>query len=471
MLENTSEDFYVRIEHPKIGKRAIMAMGFALGIGFLICIAVGVTGPSAFIRQPGPQLDVNVDGISTPYQIVVEGLTPLNRMIYVLATLQRPGYPAPSPGTSSTKISFEQEATIMVTGKKKDGTLELVYPASRVSLTVNCLQKEQWCNDIVLFFSSVVEYPEYQVQVIFDTEANETSGIVLVYDILYLSETYTRFTIGWSYFFLGITTLVMFCPIYGYFWVTAKIPPKKWNSLQKWIAALLVFLFLQDDPFLAAEVLSFGHNVNIGLAVTYVFFMANFLAVILFFWLYLIDDIRTNYKHDAEYSTNRWKFRWFVLKLLLCFAIWVSILGTYLSAKRRQMMDPAYNPSEEEDASTSKPYYISTAVFMAIYVFWIMYLFISCFHHVKEMIPGYRFIFFLTFVTILVSIVDVFVVILYPLRGSPVGLLSIFGLYNLYVWVLAAAYTPSSIAKTTHHAQINFENTAEVSVSMDFTPV
>jgi len=452
-MENKSDEIYVRIEDPSIGTRSIVLMSLTFSIGFLVCIAVGATGPQIFSTKMASNgfLTLHQNTSYTTWQTSITDMVPLHRQFYIMAKIQHPGYFSNSGPVSS--FSYNQAVTISLNATHQADNKEAVlYKPFTKDIQVTCGASNMWCNTIILLYIPIIQFSDYDLKVVFQHPKIYNGDIGMEISLMYENTKYSVFSAGWSYFFLGITILVMFFPCCGFFWAAAKIPTSKWTNQQKWVAGLLCTLFFYDDPFLAAEL----KTTNSGLAFAYVFFMATFLATILLFWLCIIDDVRYDSHGNSHEAEERKIPRWFIPKLLLCFAIWIVLMGAFLTAKRRQHIDPAYDPSQTRD---SYPYYISTAVFMVIYILWILYLLVSCFHHVKSMIPGYRFLFFVTLVTIIVTIIGVFLVAFYPLRGAPIGLLSIFGLYNLYVWTLALAYTPfdrgSVLSRTTdsHHLQ------------------
>jgi len=442
-MENSSDEVYVRVEHPSIGRKMIAVASIVSAIFFVICVAVGATGPSIFSsKDVGEQtFPIEEDGTVTYEAHLVDMMT-THRMIIMSARIQRPDF---FEATVSSALSYTQDALIKVETTDEKGTQKLLFKPYSKKIPVSCQMNQQWCNSILLFYEPFIHYKTYDVEVVF-IRPNTVNGIIygndLVIDIsiTFQDAKYTRFELIWGYVFLAITIFMMFCPVVGFFWGLRKMPQGKLTKQQQWVTALLCTLFLYDDPLFAAEV---GLN-HAGLSALYAIFMATFTSTILLYWLCIVEDIRTAAEIPPRMTKGQIS-RYFWPKFTLCLAIWLTLVGAYFCAKKTQMVDPAF---DAHNSGQNEEFYIATAVFMAIYVIWIMYLIIMCFRHVKQMILGYKFLFGLTLCVIIITIVDVLLVAFYPLRGSPVGLLSIFGIYNIYVWFLAIAYTPYDTART-----------------------
>jgi len=393
-MENRSEELYVRIEDPKIGTNSIIGMSLAFGLGFLVCIVVGATGPPIFMTDPDSVVNMQIlpGQNNTLWNGEVSGLSMYHRDLYVTALIQRPGFFDPSSVVPlNMDFSYTQDIWITITAKTRTGSVLTLANTYLKEVTVSCEASEQWCNTLLIYYDHLVEYPQFYIKAEFvmpkTVNGKKFGGVYnMIVKIAYQSPKYTVFMLGWTYFFLGVTFLVMFFPCYGFFWVMAQVKRDKWTTQQMWISGLLCTLFLYDDPFFAAELLQSGDD----LAVLYVFFMATFISSILLFWLVMLDEIRI----DAARDSNPPRLpKWFLPKVVLCFAIWVILLGAYISVKRHQMIDPSYDATGKK----ARPYYGALAAFMIFYILWILYLAISCLHHVRKMIPGYRFLFFYYF--------------------------------------------------------------------------
>jgi len=623
-MENTMEDIYVRIEHPKAGKTAIMISALVFGIGFILCLIIGAAGPDVFTEHRGTEHTVNFSDTGI-WKAQVFSMMPEHRLMWLTMTMERPG----SGIATNFDLSFHQEMTIQVIGEHDDGSTKILNKHSNHTRTVTCQSEESYCDPILLYYQSYIQYSSYHFEVrglqrILDLDFPDLSAD-LIFPIMretlttemqlyYMNVNYTRFEMTWSYFFLAITLLVIFFPCYGFFWslckvteadeqegvpaatlaslmkvavalrygeqtaqaiaqqhqgnpeqavvvlssmvkggfpddarvkekvqsmmdsrteaeaqslyrdlmkmilekakcegggsdgmfssatpssarqesarpvaqrlvlkspqdlsvlsnagrvrgvqgwrvtpapaplappppvaapqpaATPQLPRSQWPIQQKWLIVLLIGLFFFDNPFLAAEV----KYASPGLGNFYIITLSTFLGLLLLFWLVIIDNIRYDSygnPHGDMSDSHRRQACWFIPKAFLCLAISIVIISTYITMKNIETDDPAYNGITEVN-SKNKPYIIATSIFMAAYILWISYLVVSCYHHLKDMLPAYLFLFSLTMFTIFITIIGIFVAAFYPIRSSGIEFLTFFGVYNLYIWVLAIAYTP-----------------------------
>mmetsp|Transcript_8850 Transcript_8850/g.11675 ORF Transcript_8850/g.11675 Transcript_8850/m.11675 type:complete len:468 (+) Transcript_8850:272-1675(+) len=443
-MENTMEDIYVRIEHPKAGKTAIMISALVFGIGFILCLIIGAAGPDVFTEHGGTKHIVKVEpGGMGIWKATVYSMMPEHRLMWLTLKMERPE----SGIATNFDLSFHQEMTIQVIGEHDDGSTKILNKHSNHTRTVTCPSEECYCDPILLYYQPYIQYSTYHFEVYFyhpliinEYQEGQPETLTTEMQLYFMDTNYTTFEMTWSYFFLAITLLVIFFPCYGFFWSLCKLPRSQWSIQQKWLIVLLIGLFFFDNPFLAAEV----KYASPGLGNFYIITLSTFLGLLLLFWLVIIDNIRYDSygnPHGDMSDSHRRQACWFIPKAFLCLAISIVIISTYITMKNIETDDPAYNGITEVN-SKSEPYIIATSIFMAAYILWISYLVVSCFRHLKDMLPAYLFLFSLTMFTIFITIIGIFVAAFYPIRSSGIEFLTFFGVYNLYIWVLAIAYTP-----------------------------
>lgn len=79
---------------------------------------------------------------------------------------------------------------------------------------------------------------------------------------------------------------------------------------------------------------------------------------------------------------------------------------------------------------------------MAIYMLWMLVLMLRSCCKLRRSSPSHVLLFFLTIITWFVAVVGVFIAAYYPYSTSGEAFLGVHGVLNLYVWTLAASFTP-----------------------------
>jgi len=456
-MENKSDEITVRIEHEKIGRPAILGMSIAFSICVLIFLIIGGTAPPGLISRSFGTHTVIVNRIehSARWRGRIKGMGKKNRFIWVAACMRRPGYSEPGILTDFS-FTYNQNVAISASATTAKGKEILLYDGNVEPKSVTCKMNNEWCNSFLLLELADINHPQYDLNVTFtglnaiidENEYYDSIGLQVY--VFFMNADYTKFEMGWSYFFLIITIIVMFLPRDGFFWAMAKVPPRKWTSQQIWIAVLLIALWFYDDPFFAGEV----NQADAGFSAWYRLVMATFLCLLLLYWLIIIDNVRRNEDFVVDNKTAPTKI---VPKTILVGAIWITLVASYFEAKRKEVVDPAYDYKKFN--RTDKGLVACISIEMVIYILWIFYLITASFNAGQAMMAPYRFIFGITTFVVIILIIAVFLSAMSPVRASPVGYLSFCGIFNLYVWILAIAYTPfdndssfkmAAVARVTH---------------------
>lgn len=70
-------------------------------------------------------------------------------------------------------------------------------------------------------------------------------------------DQYSKFELGWKIFFCFTTLIVLFLPMEGFLIKLCCVPVSSWSFEQKWVLGLLVCLLFFNDPFFAAQVITY----------------------------------------------------------------------------------------------------------------------------------------------------------------------------------------------------------------------
>ena len=79
---------------------------------------------------------------------------------------------------------------------------------------------------------------------------------------------------------------------------------------------------------------------------------------------------------------------------------------------------------------------------LAVYMVWVILLALRSCGSLRQSSPSFILLFFITLLTCLVAVIGVFVAAYYPYSTSAVAFVGIHGLLNMYVWTLAASFSP-----------------------------
>ena len=79
---------------------------------------------------------------------------------------------------------------------------------------------------------------------------------------------------------------------------------------------------------------------------------------------------------------------------------------------------------------------------------WVLLLVLTSCGRLRQVSPSYILLYFITLLSCLVAIVGVFVAAFYPYSTSEIAFVSIHGLMNMYVWILAGSFTPVRVARS-----------------------
>uniref|UniRef100_A0A7S2XXX3 Wntless-like transmembrane domain-containing protein n=1 Tax=Fibrocapsa japonica TaxID=94617 RepID=A0A7S2XXX3_9STRA len=446
-MENETH-FPVRVEHHTKGKMHIIVMGCAFFVGLILCIIVGAAGPDVFSEHADPDgSTVTIrpseegEGVSQGIWMgLLTGMKKKHRIMWVTGSFDRPDFL--NNDRPEIELTFDQKMFITIEGLHGEDERHILADRVERDRKVVCPAHQDRCSDFLIFFQTYIRFPQYRVEVQFIHPGEIADGVnpelKCFMKFFFINEDYTQFELGWGYLFMALTTIV--CVVFFLQLVYRLGWWKEWNTQQRWLVILLPFLWFFNDPFFAGQVVEAPAH---GLPELNIFFIATFVAVLLLYWLCLMDQIRTDHHATSVGSRKIAWPRWVIWKSILCFVIWLIIMSTFIELYTTQTKDPTFDGiTESTDERKSMAFTAATSLFMAIYIIWMIYLIVSAFHHIKEMLPCYHFLFGVTLLVIIITVVAVFLASLFPVQSTPVQFLGLYGMYNMYIWMLAFAYTP-----------------------------
>ena len=216
--------------------------------------------------------------------------------------------------------------------------------------------------------------------------------------------------------------------------------------IQRWIVALLVMLFLFNEPFSAVKSAFPFKTYQLIFAVS----QATFISMILFFWLIIIHSISSNEVINIDEK------RFYFPKIILCSSIWVvlTISMTYVDLK--ELQDPSFNWKDDLGFFYSVMQIISVILFLLYSSYFVIIAYVA-FFQLKDMKKSYKFSLFMTFGVILASIALIILegysstqnnskITYFPsyfLICIAIIFVAYSGLFNIYMYMIAYLYSPS----------------------------
>jgi len=209
------------------------------------------------------------------------------------------------------------------------------------------------CSEFYIFGQSSIRYRSYAVGIRFANidakfiQSNDSFKVLVTMHTV--NSEYSKFELGWKVFFCLTTLIVLFLPMEGYFVKLYRVPLNIWSFEQSWVLGLLTSLFFFNDPFFAAQLYT---EYTDGMAILYIFLTCTFIAVLLIFWLSVLDEMRkaalmseTSPSSSMLYSFGRdeQSVLWFYgPKLILVCSIWGILISTFVYIRMDRKGDPTY---------------------------------------------------------------------------------------------------------------------------------
>ncbi|CAM9852793.1 unnamed protein product, partial [Discosporangium mesarthrocarpum] len=458
-----------RIEAPRSRAR-VWCLGLSFFFAFLFFIIIGATAPPVLraIETIGNDIRYNDDSETNYYTFKLDAMR-AHQIFWVemrISTMEAMQEYYEDDGT--VDVELEINLTVDLVTDRNSNVLD-EEPLVR---KIQCDIREDWCTYFPLWKTNFVDPGEYvffvtikDPKIISQVEHVNSESIFQVETLLvYINPSFTRFQVWWKYTFVFFTLLFMLwpgdrggacCEAWSWLcpWLVWKgfLPAARkarqnhsgwgWRSLnfhQKWTMALLVGLLLFNDP------LVFG-TVHTGAATFFsAFFIvcaAAFMFELLLFWLCLFSHLRFMEGGGEGERTPRASINYWVPKVVLCLAISITALDSYIFYRFDKGVTPEYtgiDDNKEESEKTAG--FLGT--FMFIYMAWIFYLIIRSWGVRRGMSPSYRLLYLASLVTCAMAIVGVFAAGFYPYSTSTSMFLALYGLTNLYIWGLSISFTP-----------------------------
>lgn len=353
----------------------------------------------------------------------------------------------------STPVVYSQSYILDIYTENEDGSTQVRVANATHSGDIMCAPGESVCRGFLMFYEASINYAVFNVKVRIPDALSwwRAQGLILspkftsYYGMGYIRGSYTRFEMGWKYFF--VTASIIIWAVYTYvlfFGPNSKAAGRRLNnSIEQNFAWLLSFLLIWfNDPTFAAQISmpAFG---------TYAFYalsVVTFLTALLLYWAlhFHIATLQSEagLRWQLDISQARLPICSFWMpKVIWCVLFWVVMLSSYLWSRYQQVSDPAYSLLEE--ANPIGRYFTAfVAVLGALYILYVVIYFIMGCRQCRRMRTANRFFNGFTACTFLVLIIGLFVGAFSPAWGTSGAFLTGYGAANIYVWCLCIAFFP-----------------------------
>eukprot|EP00004_Rigifila_ramosa_P005567 TRINITY_DN1610_c0_g1_i2.p1 TRINITY_DN1610_c0_g1~~TRINITY_DN1610_c0_g1_i2.p1 ORF type:complete len:326 (-),score=79.63 TRINITY_DN1610_c0_g1_i2:6-983(-) len=166
--------------------------------------------------------------------------------------------------------------------------------------------------------------------------------------------------------------------------------------------------------------------------------LSTFIAMLCFFWLALLDGMRTLEHHRT--------FRRFYLpKIALIFCMWLVAVVAYTIISVYERDDPRYPTIYDMPGMRS-----TLALFYLLYgtyMLWLVYVIVRAFQEVGQFAHvrlRLKFFLMVLLFTVFTTMVGILMGVVGPSTNNAMAFLIYFALFNTYVYMLAFVYSPAA---------------------------
>ncbi|GAB9464788.1 Transmembrane protein [Globisporangium polare] len=310
---------------------------------------------------------------------------------------------------------------------------QIIPEVRQQTLAIQCIKGSIFCEDQYFLRFGEIDYTDYQVDVLF----NSSEGLLPIngsdprFMKTWGTEAFTDWFIGVKIFFLLISALLAI----WYNTSLNKLSVREQNLEQGWVATLTVTLIFFNDPFYVVEA-SFGGN---PVKILSVLFHVTFFQVLLLFWLVMLDNLRLQGKVSGVSNSQ-----FFTPKIVYISFFWLMNAIYHGYMKYYANNDPTWDP-----LATNANFALVQAICGAMsifYVMWFTYLVLVSHQEIRSRRVRYRYLVLLTYFMVIMAFVGLGSGAISPAPTSGGQWTWFQALFNVYVYVIAYLYAPSSSA-------------------------
>ncbi|KAF0972739.1 hypothetical protein FDP41_008988 [Naegleria fowleri] len=327
------------------------------------------------------------------------------------------------------------EMKIGVEGSNDDVKWEEVAPLDKThTRELTCPQDSLTCQPLTLFQLTKISFKKYKATIKIINQGKQADMNLfqpkLFFSYASMNDTFVKLEIAFRYIFLffNVAILALFLIFTRY-----KQPFSLWHTEQKWIAFVLFFLILYNNPIYVLQYLSdlwLFNLLNILFKVTYI-------AILLFSFLVFTHSIYTK-------EENRGVFSFYFPKGILVITLWILTVVSFILVSITKKYDIAY--AFEELAYHN---YIAASIvtLLGVYILLLLYYIVRGIGMMKDLPTKYSAKFKIVYgVTLFVLVVAIAASVISYSFGKLTSFLFLatLALLNLWPFALAIFFLPSN---------------------------
>ena len=421
----------------------IIKLYITLLVSILVFLAVGVIGPDVFQTSETSYHSIRIDHNESVWHGKLFNMEKRHQLIWLEVVVGR-------PEEMSTDISFTYQQEIIVTATADslvaDKTVVTLINKEKHIKKIHCPAGKMVCDPVSIFNTHDVLYETYHLGVHFihpgELIAGNMAEVIMVqFQMHFVNIAFTNFQFIFKAACQLITLWLAMSPVGkafggvlgGFFFQLSKTPKANWTDFQRWCGCLLLATFFFNDLFFPFEVYS---DDGIMITASYIVFLCAYMSFMLFFWLCLMHDCSRQGKAEQDKPKGG---GFYVFKGVFCSVYFMLLAFIYINIRMQQQGDPSYDKLEDTHYRIFRHL---LGMCTLIYVVWFLYHFVKAAQQLKKMLPQHLFVFNLTCVVMVLSIISLISGSMYPLPTGSIGYAIIYGMLNTYVWILAWAFAP-----------------------------
>ncbi|KNC46263.1 transmembrane protein 181 [Thecamonas trahens ATCC 50062] len=403
---------------------------------FSISVIIGAAGPPIFDSYQTTALSQGVDMRynTSQFNWEIQHLDKLNQMLIFKVALVN--------GRAAREgINTRLTMKTSLYGSKDGFAFNAIVVDKIESRKIKCSQGNIHCDEVALLHEPFVHYPIYRVDVRFLNAEEEDWIQDAVFIWRVFNHSFTLFELWFRFTFLVLTFVMLV-------WFSHRLRAYKsseWSIEQKWMTALLFSLLAYNNPLFPLTILAdswFPEFLDVCFFVT-------FIALLLLFWLCILDSIR-------KPATARTYIGFYLPKVALVGTLWLISVVVFTWQELHELDNPTY--STANDIPGFIFFRVVQILLLIGYTFWLIFVAIlgvkdrRAFPRLSVRI---KYLGILTIFVLAITITGIVLGVVGTIHNNAAQFLSFFSLFNLYIFFLAIVYAPPKNAGGPAHMRLN----------------
>jgi len=293
-----------------------------------------------------------------------------------------------------------------------------------------------WCRTSELLYFNSVPYAGYNIRASFWSGNAQTGELgsdlqEVRFMMKYGNVKETTYLMGFKYAWVVSSVLIAL----WFYKRVSRLPAMRQSIEQTWIRVLVVTLILFNDPFYAIEI----RLASTFLAVLGTIFQSTFFAVLLLFWLVLLDHIRLEAREQQII-----KRRFYPAKVAFIFIFWLTTVLVTSYNLEQQRFNPGY--STRYDFGAYVLFKILSVGAILLYGLWIAAMSCVLFSEIRSLSRRFQVMLWGSMLVASLALIGLLLRQFSVIDQSMGEWTGFYSLFNIYVMLLAVLYAPSKQA-------------------------